>query len=204
MLSAALAQPDFSEPPASANSTRNMSEVKFTLVAPDSALAGRTYHCRTSISDAGSSVYKVNVKPFRVRADHGVGFRTQFSYDAISKLHQELESYAQLEDDWDRNGAKVSSQTAIGDALTFLNTRPADLPLPYPEEGTEGDVGIYWEDIDSQVFAEVNFEGDGTYAYFAVRGTPGNVLEKYGKDGVDVNEPWPEDLRKILRRIVIA
>ena len=199
-MSAVLAQPDFSEPPASVISVRNKRKVKFALTMPISALEGRTYNHRTSISDVGN---KLNVKPFRVRADHGVGVRTKFSYDATSKLHQELESYAQLEDDWDRNGAKVSSQTAIDDALTFLNTRPADLPLPYPEGGTEGDVGIYWDDKCSQVFAEVNFEGDGTYAYFAVRGTPGNVLEKCGKDGVDVNEPWPEDLRKILRRIVI-
>ena len=204
MLSAALAQPDFSELPASANSTRNMRQVKFTLTVPNSALAGRTYRRRTSISDVGLSDYKAEVIPFRVRADHGVGFRTQFAYDAESMLYIELASYVQLKDDWDGNGAKVPSQTAIDDAQTFLNIRPADLPLPYPEEGTEGDVGIYWEDIHSQVFAEVSFVGDGTYAYFAVRGTPGNVLEKCGKDSVDINEPWPEDLQNILRRIVIA
>ena len=202
-MSAVLAQPDFSELPASVISVRNKRKVKFALTMPISALEGRTYSHRTSISDVRMSDKKADVLPFRMRADKGEGFPTQFAYDAESILYFELVSYVQLNDDWDGNGAKVSSQTAIDDALTFLNTRPADLPLPYPEGGTEGDVGIYWEDIDSQVFAEVNFEGDGTYAYFAVRGTPGNVLEKCGKDGVDVNEPWPEDLRKILHRIVI-
>ena len=203
-MSVALAQPEFSEPPASANSTRYMREVKITLTMPKSPLPDRTYRHRTSISDVGTFVYMGDVIPLRVRADLGVGFRSQFAYDSESMLYKELASYVQLEDDWDGNGARVPSQTAIDDALTFLNTKPAELPLPYPEEGTEGDVGIYWEDIHSQVFAEVNFEGDGTYAYFAVRGFPGNVLEKYGKDGVDVNEPWPEDLRKILRRLVLA
>lgn len=204
MLSAVLAQPEFSEFPASANSKRNMREVKFTLTVPDSVLTARTYHYRTSTSDVGLSDFNANVKPFRVRVDHGVGFRTQFAYSAESMLYKELASYVELEDDWDGNGAKAPSQTAVDDALTFLDAKPADLPLPYPEEGTEGDVGIYWEDIPSQVFAEVNFEGDGTYAYFAVRGTPDNVSEKCGKDSVDINEPWPEELQNILRRIVIA
>ena len=133
-----------------------------------------------------------------------MGIRTQFAYEAETLFYMELASYTQLEDNWDGNGAKAPSQPAINDALTFLNAKPAGLPLPCPEEGTDGDVGIYWDDIHSQVFAEVNFEGDGTCAYFAVRGVPDNVLEKYGRDGVDVNKPWPEDLQKLLRRIVIA
>ena len=203
MLSPALAQPDFSELPALVNTMQNAFVVNPTLPDSDSTLTAWTIR-RKSNPDDEASVHKNNVILVRVRADYGTGSSTRFAYDATSKLHQELEAYAQLEDDWDGNGAKAPSQTAVDDALTFLDARPADLPLPYPEEGTERDVGIYWEDIHSQVFAEVNFEGDGTYAYFAVRGTPDNVSEKYGKDSVDINEPWPEDLQNILRRIVIA
>lgn len=199
----ALAQSDFSELPALVNTMQNACVVNPTLPDSDATLTAWTIRRKSNL-DEEASVNKTNVILVRMRADYGTGSWTGFTYDATSKLHQELEAYAQLEDDWDGNGAKAPSQTAVDDALTFLNARPADLPLPYPEEGTEGDVGIYWEDIDSQIFAEVNFAGDGKYAYFAVHGTPGNVLEKCGKDGVDVNEPWPEDLRKILRRIVIG
>ena len=202
-MSPALAQPDFSELPASVNTMQNAIVVNRMLPDSDSTLTAWIIR-RKSNPDDEASAHKTNVILVRVRADYGTGSSTRFAYDAISKLHQELESYAQLEDDWDGNGAKAPSQTAVDDALTFLDARPTGLSLPYPEEGTEGDVGIYWEDIHSQVFAEVNFEGDGTYAYFAVRGTPGNVLEKCGKDAVDVNGPWPEDLQNILRRIVIA
>ena len=91
-----------------------------------------------------------------------------------------------------RNNAP--SQEAVNDALTFLDGRPGDIPLPYPEEGTEGDVGVYWDIRHAHVFAEVTFEGDGTFAYFAVHGVPGAVAEKCGNDGVDAADPWPDEL----------
>ena len=119
--------------------------------------------------------------------------------ESESELREELLSYARLDENWDGNGAKGPSQEAVNDALTFLDGRPGDIPPPYPEEGTEGDVGIYWDFRDAQVFAEVTFEGDGTYAYFAVRGVPGAVAEKYGNDGVHVIGPWPDDILRILR-----
>ena len=119
--------------------------------------------------------------------------------EAESKLRQELVSYARLDDNWDEDGAKAPSQEAVSDALTFLDGRPADIPLPYPEEGTEGDVGVYWDNSYAHVFAEVTFEGDGTCAYFAVHGLPGAVTEKYGNDNVDVAAPWPDDMLRILR-----
>lgn len=96
-----------------------------------------------------------------------------------------------------RNNAPA--QEAVNDALTFLDGRPGDIPLPYPEEGTEGDVGVYWDIRHANVFAEVTFEGDGTFAYFAVHGVPGAVAEKCGNDGVDAADPWPDDLLRILR-----
>ncbi len=116
-----------------------------------------------------------------------------------SKLRQELLSYAQLEDNWDGDGAKAPSQEAVNDALTFLDGRPTDTPPPYPEEGADGDVGVYWDFRHVNVFAEVTFEGDGTFAYFAVRGVPGAVAEKYGNEGVDVAGPWPDDILRVLR-----
>ena len=119
--------------------------------------------------------------------------------ESESELREELRSYARLDENWDGNGAKAPSQEAVNDAFTFLDGRPGDIPPPYPEEGTEGDVGVYWDFRDAQVFAEVTFEGDGTYAYFAVRGVPGAVADKCGNDGMDVRGPWPDDVLRILR-----
>ena len=60
---------------------------------------------------------------------------------------------------------------------------------------------MYWDNKKAQVFAEVIFDGSGTYAYFAVHGVPSNIIESCGKDGNDVAREWPEDLLQILRRI---
>ena len=136
---------------------------------------------------------------FRARKSHEPGRWTALTAEVESKLRQELLSYARLDDNWDGDGAKAPSQEAVNDALTFLDGRPGDIPPPYAEEGAEGDVGVYWDFGHAQVFAEVTFEGDGMCAYFAVRGVPGAVVEKYGDEGVDVAGPWPDDILRILR-----
>ena len=135
----------------------------------------------------------------RARKSREAGCRSSLTYDAEYKLRQELVSYAHLDDNWDGDGANAPSQEAVNDALTFLGGRPSDIPPPYPEEGTEGDVGVYWDIRHAHVFAEVTFEGDGTFAYFAVHGVPGAVAEKCGNDGVDAADPWPDDMLRILR-----
>ena len=135
----------------------------------------------------------------RARTGRESGFWTPPISRAECKLRQELSSYACLTDNWDGEGAKAPSREAVKDALIFLDGKPADIPVPYPEEGTEGDVGVYWDDDQAHVFAEVVFEGDGTCAYFAVHGVPKAVTEKCGNDDVDVAAPWPEDMLRILR-----
>ena len=135
----------------------------------------------------------------RARKSRDAGGWIALADDSEYKLRQELVSYAHLDDNWDGDGANAPSQEAVYDALIFLDGRPGDIPLPYPEEGTEGDVGVYWDIRHAHVFAEVTFEGDGTFAYFAVHGLPGAVAEKCGNDGVDAADPWPDDLLRILR-----
>ena len=138
-------------------------------------------------------------RALRARKGYESGCWVPLISEAESKLREELVSYTHLDDNWDGDGAKAPSQQAVNNALTFLANRPADVPLPYPEEGTEGDVGVYWDNSSAHVFAEVIFEGDGTCAYFAVHGVPGSVTEKCGNDGVDVAAPWPDDMLRILR-----
>ena len=119
--------------------------------------------------------------------------------DVETDLRQELASYVGLSDNWDGAGARAPSRAAVHDALTFLDRRPADIPLPSPDEGTEGTVGVYWDNSDTHVFAEVTFQGDGKFAYFAVHGVPNAVVAKCGKDDIEVTTPWPDDLLRILR-----
>lgn len=124
--------------------------------------------------------------------------------DSETKLRSELDSYVNLPDNWDGEGGAAPSQSAVDDALKFLDKRPADIPLPRPDQGSEGAVGIYWDDNEARVFAEATFEGDGTFAYFAAHGAPSAVADKCGSDDADVSAPWPDDLLRILHNLDIA
>ena len=123
---------------------------------------------------------------------------------AEAKLRHELASYVDLPDNWDGEGATAPSQAAIDDALTFLKSRPPNISLPHPDQGSEGAVGIYWDNRDAQVFAEATFEGDRTFAYFAAHGVPGATVDRCGRDDADVSAPWPEDMLRILRKLDLA
>ena len=134
-----------------------------------------------------------------VYAGGKIEVRTELTSEAEARLCQQLLAYTELENNWDGDGAKVPAPAAARDALSFLANRPADIPLPSPECGTEGDLGLYWEDRDARVFAEVAFEGDGTCAYFAVQGEPGDIVDKCGDDNVIAAARWPDELLHILR-----
>ena len=134
-----------------------------------------------------------------IATGHDAAYQIPDTVEADKRVRTELASYAELADNWDGQGAKRPPQKTIRDALSFLDRRPDDIPLPDPEQGSEGEVGVYWDDADTGIFAEVTFEGDGTYAYFAVRGTPVDVGEKYGGDGFEVAAPWPADMVRLLR-----
>ena len=119
--------------------------------------------------------------------------------EAESRLCQKILSYKELDDSWDNYGEKAPSSDAADDALSFLANKPIDIPLPFPECGTAGDLGLYWDYGHQDVFTQVSVEGDGTYAYFTVHGVPGGIVEKSGVDGIDVTEPWPSEMLEILR-----
>ena len=124
---------------------------------------------------------------------------TELTSEAEAELCRQLLSYTEYRTDWDGEGGTVPSLAAANNALSFLANRPADIPLPYPECGTEGDIGLYWDNKDARIFAEVAFEGDGTYAYFAVHGDPGAVAEKCGGENMNIGRSWPDEMLRILR-----
>ena len=118
-----------------------------------------------------------------------------------NKLRIDLDEFLQLEFNWDGKGAKAPSKNAIRDANMFLDKRPSSIPLPLPEEEKNGGVGLYWESSDSQIFAEVTFDGDGTFSYLAIGGTPIDAKEEYGGNKLNVVNPWPPELIQILNKI---
>ena len=124
---------------------------------------------------------------------------TKFAAE-LELLHQELKSYSSLGENWDGEGSSAPSHQAVCDALKFLEKRPDDIPPPHSEVGAEGDVGVYWDILHTQVFVEVVFEGDGTYYYFAIHGKSGAEGEEHGDESVDVADRWPSEILDILRK----
>ncbi len=116
-----------------------------------------------------------------------------------SNLREKLLSYKNLKDNWDKEGALAPKTEAVDDALAFLQFKPSDVRFPYPEVGSEGEVGVYWNIKKKDMFAEVLFKGDGKYEYYAVLGTPTNISKDYSGEDLNVNENWHENLVEILR-----
>lgn len=115
------------------------------------------------------------------------------------RLRKTLESYAHLTDNWDFEGAVAPPKEAVEDAISFLHARPEDIPLPLPEVAGVGDVGVYWD--ANGIFVEVQFGGDRKYSFYAERKLAKEVVEEYGEDGIALEDGWPEDMIRLLRRL---
>ncbi|MGH6919860.1 MAG: hypothetical protein ACREJ0_19405, partial [Geminicoccaceae bacterium] len=78
--------------------------------------------------------------------------------------------------------------------------QPDDVPLPYPQIGADGEVGLYWR--TEEVYAEVSFYGDGNYSYYACYGPAGAEQVEAGEEGCSLEEAdWPTKLLLILSKI---
>ena len=118
--------------------------------------------------------------------------------EAKRELREKLLSYPELPKNWDLEGAKVPPSSAAKDALRFLDWMPDGVPLPYPEVGMEGEIGVYWDNTELDSFAEAVFEGDGAYTYFATKTDTDGLRREFGEEGLNVSDPWPPDLVRTL------
>lgn len=116
------------------------------------------------------------------------------------KLHAKLLSYLKLPHDWDGHGAVPPSLNAVLDTITFLDKRPSDISLPFPQIASDGEVGLYWR--TDKIHVEIGFYGDGELSYYArYTATPGKS-EECGRDGCHPGaRNWPQDLVSILNKL---
>ena len=148
---------------------------------------------RQRTKEASNLMFSTRPKLYTYR--EGINYKNRV---LAAKLRTELRSYSLLSEGWDGDGARAPIDQAIDDALLFLERKPYDIPIPNPQVCSDGSVGLYWRTDIGPFHAEVNFEGDGTFACFSVQGTPSEVIDQYGEDGLDVNSAWPEGLRRML------
>ncbi|MCY4656010.1 MAG: hypothetical protein OXC80_04245 [Gammaproteobacteria bacterium] len=119
---------------------------------------------------------------------------------SLISLRDKFVSYSELSDDWDYDGALAPHAKSITDAKLFINQIPEEVPVPYPEVGRMGDVGIFWKNVGVCKFAEIMFEGDGMMTYIATEIDSNGDLVEHGEEGIDVNDRWPPILVQLLTR----
>ena len=116
------------------------------------------------------------------------------------KLHAKLLSYSELPHDWDGRGAVPPSLNAVLDAIAFLGKRPPDVPLPFPQIASDGEVGLYWRTVDIHV--EIGFYGDEELSYYARYTQVSGKSEECGRGGYSFTaKNWPQDLMLILNKL---
>lgn len=119
---------------------------------------------------------------------------------AEDKLHAKLLSYLELSYGWDGRDAVPPSLESVLDAFSFLAMRPVDMPFPFPQIASDGEVGLYWH--TGQIHAEIGFYGDGDLSYYARYTPTEGEFEECGRDdyGLDTG-CWPQDLMLILNKL---
>jgi hypothetical protein len=108
-----------------------------------------------------------------------------------------LMGYQDLSENWDGEGARAPSSTAIASALRMLAATPTILEAPKPMVIASGEVALYWDYGDT--YAEIGFEENGKY--YAYAESPG--FEPVHLDDVYVEDEagltvFPMDILEIL------
>jgi hypothetical protein len=114
----------------------------------------------------------------------------------LQKLIGILYDYLGLPNDWDGYDGVAPKLKTIKDAIALIEILPNSIKLPKPMLGGSGVVGLYWEKND--IYAEICFEGDGSFWYYA---TDGNT--EVGEDYVFLQHitTFPIKLLNIINKI---
>ncbi len=113
----------------------------------------------------------------------------------LDKLIEQLLDYLNLKEDWDGYGSVAPTEKTVNETIQFVKTLPQMMPLPEPMIAGSGVIGLYWD--EKGIYAEIGFEGDGTFWCYA-EDAEGNEA---GEDSIPVGDQLPTDLLNILEPI---
>ncbi|WP_295864942.1 hypothetical protein [uncultured Xanthomonas sp.] len=78
---------------------------------------------------------------------------------------KDIESYQDLEDDWDGYGGSTPDRGVIEDMRQFVRRIPAGIAIPTATLASSGLPSLYWDERD--YFADLEFHGDGESSLLA-------------------------------------
>ncbi len=113
----------------------------------------------------------------------------------LDKLIGQLYEYLNLKNDWDGYGGVAPTEKTINDVIQFVKTLPQYILLPEPMVAGSGFVGLYWDKKD--IYAEIGFEGDGTFWCYG----EDNEGNETGEDRLRLGDDLPPNLLKMLESL---
>lgn len=133
-------------------------------------------------------------KSFRFDQNKALFGDTCVTKDRFGDLIGQLISYLSLPDDWDGYEGVAPNKQTVDDAMSLLRLLPKHISVPKPTLGNSGTVGFYWE--KENFYAEICFEGDKTFWYYAEDGR-----NEIGEDIVYLDtDALPDDLILFLEQ----
>ena len=108
------------------------------------------------------------------------------------KLFRKLEDFA--------TGSLIDSNRSASDAIRFLESVPAGVPLPLAVQGELGTITLVWK--SENFYADIEFEGDGSYAIFAREYTPQKI--DHDLMGIELGDTLDAHVANILSRLAPA
>lgn len=98
--------------------------------------------------------------------DTGLAIQHERLTTQNEKLIGEIRSWSLLDADWDGEGAIAPSAQSIKEAVSFVRLI-GDVALPEPMLLASGHIALYRNESD--IYADIEFLGDGRIAYFIKR-----------------------------------
>ncbi len=119
--------------------------------------------------------------------------------ELLEEMEAKMKEYPTLKEGWDGYDAEPLIPESLGDARKFLAHRPEGARVPFVALNTNGEVELHWE--EKRVYADIVFEGDGKFHYFAIgRTLSGQDISHNAEDCV-ADSCWPDGLVEVVRII---
>ncbi|MEA5512975.1 hypothetical protein [Nodularia sp. UHCC 0506] len=114
----------------------------------------------------------------------------------VQNLVTALRNYLDLYYDWDGYQGIAPQVKTVEESIRLVQKLPDSIPLPKPMVSGTGIVGLFWG--KNNIYAEICFEGDGTFWYY---GNDGNF--EIGEESVSLKEEiiLPADLINLINKI---
>ncbi|GEM_PF-4202841 len=112
---------------------------------------------------------------------------------AEAALHEEVDSYAELSQNWDGYGGNSPSEHVIASLRSFLAILPTGIDIPKVTLASSGLPSLYWD--SENFFADLEFGGDAEVSLFArAKSTGSQAFFEFG----NVNDAARE-ISRLLR-----